>query len=269
MLAELLATISLLGAQPAGEPTVVWAVGDAYPTDAGRRLARAIRRDDPDRFIYLGDVYDRGTRAEFRRNYEPLYGTLGAVTAPTPGNHEWANRATGYFPYWRAKLGRRLASWYGFELAGWEVLSLNSQADHGRGSKQLRWLDRRLAATPGDCRIAFWHRPRHNAGRGHGDARDMAPIWDAVEGRAALVLNGHEHNSQRLRARGGTVQLIAGAGGASTYRLNRRDRRLAWGNDRELAAVRIELTPGRARFEFRNAAGRTLHRGSASCSAAP
>ena len=270
MLAQLLATLATLGATPpAEEPVVVWAVGDGYANDGARRLGRAIARDKPDRFLYLGDVYDRGTRAEFDRNYEPAYGALGAVTAPTPGNHDWPNRATGYFPYWRAKLGARPGSWYRFELGGWEVLSLNSEADHRRGSRQVRWLDRQLAATPGDCRIAFWHRPRFNAGRGHGDAGDVAPLWDAVEGRAALVLGGHDHNSQRLKRRGGTVTLIAGAGGASPYKVNRRDRRLAWADDRNLAAIRMELTPGRARFEFRTAAGRVLHRGAVGCSAGP
>ena len=269
MLAEAIATLALFGAAPpADEPVVVWAVGDGYASPAGRRLGRAIARDRPDRFLYLGDVYDHGTLRDFRRSFDPAYGALGRITAPTPGNHDWPNRATGYFPYWRGKLGRRPASWYGFETAGWEVLSLNSEADHRAGSKQVRWLEGRLDATSGNCRIAFWHRPRWNAGGGHGDSRDVAPRGDAVEGRAALVLNGHEHSSQRLRRRGGSLPLIAGAGGASRYTINRRDRRLAWGNDRELAALRLELMPGRARFEFRTAAGRVLHRGSVGCSTA-
>ncbi|MEA2444650.1 MAG: hypothetical protein QOJ12_1942, partial [Thermoleophilales bacterium] len=72
--------------------------------------------------------------------------------------------------------------------------------------------------------------------------------------------------SQRLKRRGGTVELVAGAGGASLYGL-KNDRRLAWGNNREFAALRIELTPSRARYEFRTADGRVLQRGSAACSA--
>jgi hypothetical protein len=271
MLAELMTMVALFGAEPApptpAEPAVVWAVGDgANGTAAAKRLGAAIRRDRPERFLYLGDVYDRGTRAEFARNYEPVYGALATRTAPTPGNHEWGNRATGYFPYWRSKLGRALGSWYAFDLGGWQLLSLNSEAAHTAGSPQLRWLGRRLG--DGDCRIAFWHRPRFSAGTGHGDARDVAPLWDAVEGRAALVLNGHDHNSQRLRRRGGTVELVAGAGGPNLYGVNRRDRRIAWADDDNVAALRLELEPGRARFEFRTAAGRVLHRGAVSCSTA-
>jgi hypothetical protein len=94
----------------------------------------------------------------------------------------------------------------------------------------------------------------------------VAPLWNAVEGRAALVLAGHDHVSQRLRRRGGTVELVAGAGGPNLYRVNRSDRRLIWADDDHVAALRMELTPGRARFEFRTAAGRVLNRGSVRCS---
>ena len=264
MTAELLATLALLGAQPGdARPAVVWAVGDAFPTAPAKRLARAVRRDRPDGFLYLGDVYNDGTAGEFARNYDPLYGALGAITAPTPGNHEWPNRRSGYFPYWRAKLGRRLAPWYRLELGGWELLSLNSQAPHAASSPQLRWLREQVDGAPGNCRIAFWHRPRFSAGL-HGDQLDVAPLWDAVEGRAALVVNGHEHDSQRLRRRGGTVELVAGAGGAAMYRLNR-DRRVLWGNDVTAGALRLRLRPGSADYAFVAASGRVLRSGRVRC----
>jgi len=268
MLAELLAAVAMFGAPAGGtEPAVVWAVGDgANGTTEARRLATAIRRDRPDRFLYLGDVYPSGTRSDFARNYDPVYGALARRTSPTPGNHEWGNRATGYFPYWKRELGRAIDPWYAVDdVGGWQLLSLNSEAEHGAGSQQLRWLQGRLGE--GSCRIAFWHRPRFSAGSVHGDAADVAPLWDAVEGRAALVLNGHDHNSQRFRSRGGTVELVAGAGGPNLYRV-KRDRRLAWSDARNVAALRMELTPGGASFEFRTASGRVLRRGAVKCSAA-
>jgi len=264
MLAELLATLALFGADT--QPTVVWAVGDgADGSAAARRMAAAIRRDRPDRFLYLGDVYEHGTSAEFARNYDPVYGALAARTAPTPGNHEWGNRATGYLPYWKRNLGRDIEPWYASDAGGWRILSLNSEAPHDAESEQLRWLDEQVAGG-GSCRIAFWHRPRFSAGP-HGDAGDIAPLWDAVEGRAALVLNGHDHDSQRLKRRGGTIELVAGAGGPNLYPVRSRDRRLVWSDDDRVAALRIELVPGRARYQFRTAGGRVLRRGAVSCSA--
>jgi Calcineurin-like phosphoesterase len=253
---------------PQSERAVVWAVGDAAaPLPAARRVAAAIRNARPDRFLYLGDVYEYGTATEFRRNYDPLYGSLAGITEPTPGNHEWGNRSSGYYPYWRAKKGRMQPPWSSVQTAGWELLNLNSQAAHGPGSPQLRWLEGALAAG-GDCRIAFWHRPRFSAGLVHGDAPDIAPLWNALRGRARAVLSGHEHDLQRLRPRGGLTQYVAGAGGRSRYPLSRTDPRLAWGHDDRDGALRIVLTPGSATFEFRDAAGRVLDRSRTTCSAA-
>lgn len=255
-------------AQPS-ERAEVWAVGDAAtPNDGARRLAAYIRMQRPDRFLYLGDVYEHGTAREFRLHYDPLYGSLAEVTDPTPGNHEWDNRFGGYYRYWRAKKGRRLPPWSSTRLAGWEILSLNSMTDHGRGSRQLRWLWRRLAAGPGNCRIAFSHRPRYSAGT-YEDDPGMAPLWNALRGRARAFLSGHDHNLQRLRPENGITQYIAGAGGASGYELDRDDPRLVWGADGLFGALRIVLEPGRATFEFRDARGRLLDRSRRTCADGP
>jgi acid phosphatase type 7 len=250
---------------PAPESAVVWAVGDAAtPNDGARSLAARIRGARPSRFLYLGDVYESGTAREFRLNYHPLYGQLAPITEPTPGNHEWANRFSGYYPYWRGQKGRRQPPWSKTEIAGWELVNLNSQAAHDAGSSQLRWLKRAVRA-PGNCRIAFWHRPRFSAGL-YGDSADVAPLWNALRGRARAVLSGHDHNLQRLRPRNGIVQFVVGAGGASPYALNDADPQLAWGADYRLGALRIALEPGRATFEFRDTSGRVLDRSRTTCS---
>ena len=69
---------------PTGPRALVWAVGDGDSGRAAAALARLIRRSDPDRFIYLGDVYERGTRREFERNYAPTYGRLADGRSPRP-----------------------------------------------------------------------------------------------------------------------------------------------------------------------------------------
>ena len=233
------------------------------PGAAPRRVARLIRDGHPDLFLYLGDVYENGTADEFRHNYAPLYGALARRTRPTPGNHEWLRARSGYFPYWRRVLGRRLPSYYSFRAGGWRFLSLNSQLRGVRFRRQLRWLRRRLRGG-GNCRIAFWHTPRFSAGR-HGDAPGLEPLWRAVRGRVRLVLNGHDHDLQRLRRLGGTTILVAGAGGHSRYALHRDYSRLLWGSDSVDGALRLRLRPRRLRFTFVSAAGLILERGRAGC----
>jgi hypothetical protein len=269
LVAAILAGLALAappaGAQPP-ERAEVWAVGDAAtPNDGARRLAAHIRAQRPDRFLYLGDVYEDGTAREFRLHYDPLYGSLARITDPTPGNHEWENRFSGYYPYWRAKKGRRQPSWSSTRIAGWEILSLNSLADHGPGSRQLRWLRRQLASAPGDCRIAFSHEPRHSAGI-YEDDPGMAPLWNALRGHARAFLSGHDHNLQRLRPTRGITQYIAGAGGASQYAVDHSDPQLAWGVGGLFGALRIVLRPGLATFEFRSSRGGLLDRSRRSCS---
>jgi Calcineurin-like phosphoesterase len=245
---------------------VVWATGDGADGSAiAARLARRIERDRPDAFLYLGDVYPSGTARDFARNYDPVYGRLADITWPTAGNHEWWARETGYFPYWRRRHPGAERPWYRVSVGGWELISLNSQAPHGPGSRQLNWLRRVLARDDGTCRLAFWHRPRFSAGTVHGDAADVAPLWNTLRGHARLVLNGHDHALMRFRRRDGMTEYVAGAGGRVRYSL-RPDRRLAFGRSDRTGGLRLVLEPGAATLEFKGVDGTLLDRTRATCS---
>jgi 3',5'-cyclic AMP phosphodiesterase CpdA len=144
----------------------VWAVGDgADGGPQGRALAERIARAKPDRFLYLGDVYQNGTANEFARHYATTYGRLASITAPTPGNHDWPLHGEGYDDYWHRALERAVPPFYKFSIGGWEILSLNSEIPHDQSSPQLRWLReghracrhlqaRVLASPAGERRLA-------------------------------------------------------------------------------------------------------------------
>lgn len=244
--------------------TEIWAVGDgADGSEAGRRVGRLIAGAQPARLLYLGDVYERGTRWEFEHHYHPAFGALARRTLPTMGNHEWPLRNEGYRPYWERITGRRMPDTYGVRVGGWELLSLNSETA-SPDSPQVRWLRNRVAGG-GNCRLAFWHRPRFSAGSRHGDEPAVDPFWRELRGRARLVVNGHEHNMQDLRTRDGIRELIAGAGGRNHYPVRREDPRLAWANATDYGALRIRLRPGVADYAFVRVDGRVLRRGSVTC----
>lgn len=251
---------------PAPDSAVVWAFGDmhaAHP-DAPKVVGQA-REPARGRVLYTGDVYPEGTAEDFRTNFDAVYAPLARRTLPTPGNHEWGNRAVGYYPYWSRARGVRQRPFYSVRIGGWEILSLNSESGTRPGSAQLRWLRGRLR-RPGTCRIAFWHRPRFSAGTEHGDDPAVAPLWDALRGRARIVVAGHDHNLQRLRAKDGITQFVSGAGGARSYGVDREDPRLVFGADDRLGALRLELRPGEARHVFVDLEGRELDRGRIACS---
>jgi hypothetical protein len=274
LVAAAAAALAVAAVASAGAPTphpsqderaVVWAAGDVATAGVrADRVAALVRRGEPDRFLYLGDVYETGTAGEFRRWYHPRFGRLARITAPTVGNHEWDRRFQGYYPYWYRRKGQRLAPWFKTQIAGWEILSLNSQAQHGTDSAQLSWL-RAALEGPGDCRIAFWHRPRYSEGA-YGGAGYLNPFWTALAGHARIVLNGHDHNLQRHAPQLGMVEYVVGAGGRGRYKLHRGPSTMVWGTDRFDGALRMVLTPGRALLEFRAPSGRLLDRSRATCS---
>jgi hypothetical protein len=241
---------------------VVWAVGDGgADDDDDRQVARLIARDDPAHVIYLGDVYDTGTPEEFR-TFADVYGSLVERMWPTPGNHEWAEHASGYDPFWRETLGRPPAHHYERRAGGWQLLSANSETPDD--PRQLRWL-RDRASGGGTCRIAFWHTPRFNAGKHRNEEIDVDGLWDAVAGRAAIVLSGHDHNLQRFHPVDGTTQYIAGAGGRGHHDVREEDPRLAFSEDTTDGALRIVLTRGTADLEFIATDGTVLDRSTRTC----
>lgn len=247
-----------------GATAVVWALGDgAAGTKEAKALARAIAADDPARVLYLGDVYESGTPTDFRRRFRSVYGSLIGRMLPTPGNHEWPNHPEGYDRFWKEVTGAPTPPWYSVRLARWQLLSLNSEAPHGAGDEQVAWLDRQLRRTA-RCRLAIWHRPRYSAGS-HGDQSDMEPLWSRLVGRATLVLNGHDHNVQRLKPERGTVELVQGAGGRGHYSVDRGYRRIAYADDKTYAAARIVLRPDRAQIETMDATGRVMDRATVPC----
>ena len=256
-----------LGLNRAGTPATVWAVGDGADGSADAiEVARLIERGDPDRFIYLGDVYETGTASEFQEAYAPVYGRFDRIAAPTPGNHEWDNRGQGYHPYWRRAKGESIPDWYAFRVAGWQIVSLNSEAEHGAGSPQVAWLRKRLRRGRqfGTCRIAFWHSPRYSAGR-EGDRVDVEPFWKLLSGNARIALNGHSHDMQRHRRRRGMVEFVAGSGGHELRDVDESDPRLGFAADHVLGALRLVLRRQSARYAFVSTGGTVLDEGRLEC----
>ena len=260
---------ALAAAGPASAGTRVWAVGDGGVPDAGDdRLAAQVGSWGIDRLLYLGDVYETGSAREYRENYAPGWGRFKAITRPTPGNHEWESRAEGYDRYWgRRARGARGAHYYSFDIGGWHLVSLNSHEDSSPSSPQVAWLRRDLSRFAGSCTIAFWHRPRYSAGS-HSDAEDVDPFWGLLAGRAAVVLNGHNHNYQRFKRVQGITQFTAGAGGRRPlHDADGSSPRLAAFDDSSLGALRMDLQRSALNYEYRRLNGERSDSGRVRCRA--
>jgi hypothetical protein len=208
------------------DSSVLLAAGDIARCDSDGDEATARLLDSlPGTVLTLGDnVYRSATRAVFAACYHSSWGRHRARTRPAPGNHDYRVRnAASYFAYFGAAAGPPGRGYYSFDVAGWHVISLNSNVDLHPDSRQLRWLRADLAAHPSRCTLAYWHHARFSSGE-HGHADHIAPLWRALyEAGVDVVLQGHDHSYERfapLNADGqrdadrGIRSFVVGTGGA-------------------------------------------------------
>ena len=224
---------------PATSPTptqrpgeVLVAVGDiarcdAKGDEATARLAARVNGV----IALLGDTaYERGTRRELHDCFEPSWGALrDRIRWVVTGNHD--DLTEGGAPLREAfgsAASRDGHTWFSDTLGTWHVIVLDTNCGVvaggcGADSPQARWLAADLAASSGLCTVALYHHPRFSSGM-HGDDEEVATLWTLLsQGGVDLVLNGHEHDYERLvplDARGrpsataGMTEVVVGTGGA-------------------------------------------------------
>ncbi|MCS7050505.1 MAG: metallophosphoesterase, partial [Thermomicrobium sp.] len=239
-------------APPPGQPFRVVAVGDAG--DDGpwtAQVAQLVGTLSPNLFLYLGDIYEKGTYTEFLNYYGEggaLFDAYRSITNPIVGNHEYEGAvAEGYTRYWQSP-----PDYYSVNAGGWHFIALNSTSQFGQyapGTAQYEWLLRDLQANRDACTIIFFHHPRFSIGP-QGDTPALQPIWELLyQFGVELVLVAHDHNYQRwipLDRNGqpspnGVVQLVVGTGGHGIRAFARTDPRVAVGFDRPPSAYGVLL----------------------------
>ena len=260
-----------------GTPLIVAAVGDGANGNAKSvAVVDRIARWSPQLFLYLGDVYARGTHTEFRNWFAPTpstYGRFASITNPTVGNHEYEGVPTGepYFSFWGG-----VPHAYSFDAGGWHFVSLDTTETYAQttpGTEQFEWLRDDLRASRADCTLVYYHHPVFSRGTDHEDPR-LLELWALLADEGVdLVLNGHAHHYVRWQPIGadrvangaGPVQITVGSGGHFLYPFTRSDPRAAVGNATKFGALRLELLPGEASYAFYASGGSVLDRSSRTC----
>lgn len=192
-------------------------------------LALSLR---PDSLALLGDIPGgTGALRDYRDTFAPVWHPFRRVWRPTPSDPATARTASsGYFKFFGRAAGPRGKGYYSYNLGDWHVVVLNSDCRAvrcGRGSAQLRWLDRDLSKSRAKCTLAYWHKPLFSSGAsGKGTARKrVKPFWQVLDKhRAEIVVNASDMIYERFapqNARGrvsrksGIRQFVAGTGGRS------------------------------------------------------
>jgi hypothetical protein len=263
-----------------GSPFVVMATGDGASGELNAgKVITLIQNANPNLFLYLGDVYEKGSAAEFYN----WYGVNGAyfdrfrsITDPTIGNHEYtaSSSAAGYFDYWD-----NVPNYYSFDAGGWHFISLNSNSNKisvASGSEQYNWLHNDLVANTGKCTIVYYHHPVFNIGP-EGPTTALSAIWSLMaQYKVTLAINGHDHDYQRwvpLNGSGepsptGITEFVAGGGGHGVQTIANSDSRVAYSNNSNPAALgvlKLTLSSTAAQFSYLSINGSVLDSGSVSC----
>ena len=250
------------------------AVGDGAGGESGETdVTNMIASWQPNLFLYLGDVYEKGSPTEFLNSYGPsggaFFGQFDPITDPTVGNHEYtAGQAPGYFAYWHTP-----PNWYSLNTHGWHVVSLNSNLDGRTTSAQYKWLSNDLQQNTQACTLVYFHHPLFNIGPEPVPTRFTA-IWPLLAQHGVdLVLNGHDHDYQRwvpMNGSGtpspsGPTEIVVGTGGHSLQSFVSSDPRVAYSLSGSFGAMQLDLNPGGASYQYMTTGGGTVDSGTIAC----
>jgi predicted phosphodiesterase len=249
--------------------TTIWAVGDgANSQSAPRVLGNYIASNNPDAFFYLGDVYQNGTETEFTTNYTQTYGQLNSKTQPVIGNHESANRSSGYLPYWansRSWSAETAKHRSYVDKTGWQIIAYSSEENM---TTEASWVTSQRNLYPsGTCRIFMSHRGRYVANDTvHGDNTDQAGVWTAMKGFSVLNLVGHNHLFARLAPIDGITVIVSGAGGNDMRPLaSSQTHTIVASKTNVPTATKLVLKRGSVTFSQVDSTGRVYDSGSLTC----
>ena len=219
-----------------GSDPVVVAAGDIATCDGRADEATAdLLTGTNGPVVTLGDnAYPNGSENDFAECYGPTWGRQKLRTAPTPGNHEYyTGRAEGYFSYFGEAARKPNEGYYSYDLGRWHVVALNSNCQEiggcGPSSPQIRWLKSDLEKNQALCTLAYFHHPLFSSGQHRPGVPEVKPLWEVLYAAGAdVVLNGHDHNYQRLTPQNpegkadperGIRQFVVGTGGAGLYQI--------------------------------------------------
>ena len=240
-------------------------IGDAGEPGSGQRaVARQMaewRTRFPFEFVLMtGDnLYGKERPQDYQQKFEIPYKPLldaGVKFYASLGNHD----DDGQTQYKLFNMGGK--KYYSFKPKdGVRFFALDSNYVD---AKQLEWLEKELATSGSDWKIAFFHHPLYSSGETHGSADLQRKLLEPVflKHGVNVVITGHEHFYERIKPQKGITYFIVG----SSAKLRKGDLRksplTAHGNDETYAFMLMEVVGDAMHFQAINGRGVTIDAGS-------
>ena len=235
--------------------------GDRAQYQLAEQMAKLHERFPYELVILVGDNMYGGERAEdFRSKFEVPYKPLldaGVKFYATLGNHD-DPKERFYKPF-----NMNGEQYYTFKpslAANVRFFALDSNY---MDDKQVQWLDKQLAASGSDWKIAFFHHPPYSSGATHGSAtvlRDkLEPLF--VKYRVNAVFTGHEHFYERIEPQKGVAYFISGSSAKLREGDIERSPLTAVGFDQGYAFMLVEIEADSLSYQTITSAGKTIDAG--------
>jgi len=265
----MLAALTLCPAQElklpnAGDSTHFAVIGDSGTGSResyllGARLAAYQQSFRVDFVIMLGDnLYGGESPRDFERKFEkPFEAVLqrGVKFYATLGNHDDPNQR--FYKGFNMN-GKR---YYSFKPKdGVRLFCLDSNY---MDKEQVEWVEKELAGSGSDWKIAFFHHPLYSSGEKHGPDEELRKVLEPMfmKHGVEVVFAGHEHFYERLKPQNGIHYFIEG-GSAKLRKGNiAKSDQTAKGFDTDETFILCEVAGDKLHFQTITKSGQTVDSG--------
>jgi hypothetical protein len=182
--------------------------GERPQFEIASRLAEYRKAFPFDVVVMLGDnIYGGEKPRDFERKFEQPYKALldaGVKFYAALGNHDDPNQRS----YKLFNMGGE--RYFSFKPRnGIRFFALDSNY---MDKTQLSWLEKELAASGSDWKIAFFHHPLYSSGAAHGSNMPLRVVLEPlfVKYHVSLVLAGHDHFYERIKPQSGIYHFVIG-----------------------------------------------------------
>ncbi len=130
--------------------------------------------------------------------------------------------------------------------------------------EQIRWLEKELAASNDDWKIAFFHQPLYSSGQTHGSDLQLREVLEPLflKHNVSVVLSGHDHVYERVKPQKGIAYFVVGSGGRLRVgNIDRKSGLTAKGFDTDLAFMAAEIIGDQMYFNAISRVGQTVDSG--------
>ena len=171
-----------------------------------------------DAFVTVGDnIYPEAETKYFDAAWNQPFGWVDEAripVLPALGNHDVEDSSSEDVIDFFDMPG----AWYESRIGNVRLIVLDSnQVD---AATQTDWLASAFSKDTARWTVVVVHKPPYDCGKYDGTTEVREAWVPYLEGRADLVLSGHDHNYQRFAPLEGVTYVITGGGGDSFYGLS-------------------------------------------------